>query len=162
MPILIPGKNLTPNWLYPRTRNSFAIAGALIDAVLYAVTLHGRMRSVVFVAETAGDTHLHGRDACFLRCHWNVSVWRLGPYRVLNKASNDKTCLNDGSVLIYKLRSAAGPPFHVNRALFWIKRFAETDLLLQSLTLQQIVIRGIMQCCRLVGTDEFSAWIGNG
>jgi len=30
---------------------------------------------------------------------------------------------------------------------------------LQSFTLQQIVLRGIMQCCRLVGT-EFSAWIG--
>ena len=33
-------------------------------------------------------------------------------------------------------------------------------LQLQSFTLQQIVLRGIMQCCRLVGTDEFSAWIG--
>ena len=31
---------------------------------------------------------------------------------------------------------------------------------LQSFTLQQTVLRGIMQCCRLVGTDEFSAWIG--
>ena len=33
-------------------------------------------------------------------------------------------------------------------------------LQLQSFTLQQIVLRGIMQCCRLVGTGEFSAWIG--
>ena len=31
---------------------------------------------------------------------------------------------------------------------------------LQSFTLQQTVLRGIMQCCSLVGTDEFSAWIG--
>ena len=29
-----------------------------------------------------------------------------------------------------------------------------------SLQIQQIVLRGIMQCCRLVGTHEFSAWIG--
>jgi len=34
------------------------------------------------------------------------------------------------------------------------------QLQLQSFTLQQIVLRGIMQCCRLVGTDEFSALIG--
>jgi len=33
------------------------------------------------------------------------------------------------------------------------------QLQLQSYTLQQTVLRGIMQCCRLVGTDEFSAWI---
>ena len=32
----------------------------------------------------------------------------------------------------------------------------QLQLQLQSFTLQQIVLRGIMQCCRLVGTDVFS------
>ena len=34
----------------------------------------------------------------------------------------------------------------------------QLQLQLQSFTLQQIVLRGIMQCCRLVGTDEFSVF----
>ena len=44
--------------------------------------------------------------------------------------------------------------------LFNTKCVPILQLQLQSFTLQQIVLRGIMQCCRLVGTDEFSALIG--
>ena len=39
-------------------------------------------------------------------------------------------------------------------------KLSQLQLQLQSYTLQRIVLRGIMQCYRLVGKDGFSALIG--
>ena len=50
--------------------------------------------------------------------------------------------------------------FDIVRWVFWPVKPITITITIQSFTLQQIVLRGIMQCCRLVGTDEFSAWIG--